>query len=424
MKRLNYFAYIYVSIAGLFVCSVNAQTVYRTEVLTNQIKSLQVKVAGELISEPFIELGGERAIEINFDALNHSQGRFAYSVVHCDADWRQSSLFPIEYMDGFQGLPIEDYAQAMNTTTHYTNYRLYLPNDNVRFKASGNYAVQVYDEDNPERILFTACFGVYEPLVGIQAQVSTNTDISFNKAHQQVSFMIDNKNLNVRYPQNDLKVFVMQNNRMDNATSGLQPSSIADKRQRYEHLPSLIFEAGNEYRRIEFLTHRYNGMGIAHVAFFNPYYHADVQPESSRARTGYLYDQDQNGRFFINCSGCQDPDTEADYFIVHFTCVSERLDGEVYLLGDIFQNRLCEESRMDYNEAAGQYEKVVLLKQGLYNYLYVCLPPGETKALTLPLEGDFFQTENEYTILVYYHPIEARYDRLVGKLRVRGEGDN
>ena len=76
---------------------VNAQAKFFTDVNSKQIKTLQVKVAGELISEPYIALGGEEQIEINFDGLGSGYTRYAYNVVHCNADWTQSQLNPIEY---------------------------------------------------------------------------------------------------------------------------------------------------------------------------------------------------------------------------------------------------------------------------------------------------------------------------------------
>jgi hypothetical protein len=397
-----------------------AQTVYETKVYSNQINSLRVEVVGELISEPFIELNSDKMLEVNFDVLNHSQGRYTYSIIHCDADWQKSNLSPIEYMDGFQRMTIDDFAQAITTTTHYTNYRLFLPNDNIRFKVSGNYVIQVYSEDAPERILLSARFGIYEPLVGISASVSSNTDISFNQGHQQVSFQLNTQNLRVINPLSELKIFVSQNNRLDNTVTNLQPSIIANNRLTYEHIPSLIFEAGNEYRRTEFLTHRFTGMRIERIQYFNPYYHAEVTTDQSRARQTYQYDQDQNGRFFIRCLNCREPDNEADYYIVHFAYSSPMIpNGNIYLCGNMFQNRFDENSRMEYNRETGQYEKAVLLKQGLYNYHYLFVPDGATKGQSSITEGNFFQTENEYTILVYYRPPGGRFDRLTGKTTIR-----
>ena len=417
MKKSGLIGFVFIFFVRNFLFS---QTVYETKVYSNQIKSLRVEVVGELISEPFIELNGKEMLEVNFDVLNHSQGRYAYSIIHCDADWTKSVLTPIEYMDGFQRMPIDDHKQAMTTTTHYTNYRLLLPNENIRFKASGNYVIQVYNEDTPEQIMFSARFGVFEPLIGISATISSNTDISFNQGHQQVSFQLNTQNLRIAYPQSELKIFVSQNNRLDNVVTNLQPTIVANNRLIYEHIPSLIFEAGNEYRRIEFLTHRFNGMRIERIQYFNPYYHAEVLVDRSRARQTYQYDQDQNGRFFIRCLSCQTPDNEADYYIVHFAYSSQPIpNGNIYLCGNLFQNQLDENSRMNYNRETGQYEKSVLLKQGHYNYQYLFVPNGETKGQLSITEGNYFQTENEYTILVYYRPMGGRYDRLAGKATIR-----
>ena len=416
-KKTGYIA----SLLAVFTVNLlYAQTIYETKVYSNQLKSLRIEVLGELISEPFIALNGDKMLEVNFDVLNHTQGRYAYSITHCDADWTKSNLAPIEYMDGFQQMTIDDYAQSIATITPYTNFRLLLPNDNIRFKVSGNYVIEVYEEGIPDKRLFSARFGVYEPLVGIDVTVSSQTDVAFNQGYQQVGFQLNTQKLPIAFPQTELKIFVSQNNRLDNIATNLQPSLIVNNRLTYEHIRNLIFEAGNEYRRIEFLDNRYNGMGIKQIQYFNPYYHAEVMTDQNRARLSYQYDQDQNGRFFIRCLNCQDPDIESDYFIVHFSLASPMLVGEnLYLLGDFLQNRIDESSRMDYNRETGQYEKAVLLKQGHYNYQYLGIPDGETRGNLATTEGNFFQTENEYTIVVYYRPMGGRFDRLIGKTTIR-----
>ena len=400
----------------------NAQTAHRTQIHNKQIKTLQVRVADEQISNPYIMLNGDRQIEINFDALGDGYTRYTYKVVHCNADWTPSQLNPIEYLNGFQGMPIEDFANAIGTTTQYANYRLFLPNDDIQFKVSGNYAVQVYREDAPEQILFTACFSVAEPMIRIEAAVSSNTDIDTNQSHQQVSFALNHKNFPITYPQSDLKIFVYQNNRRDNFATGLQPMSITEDRITYTNNRNLIFPAGNEYRRMEFLSNKYNGMHVEGISFHNPYYNVTLMTDSRRDQLTYQYDQDQNGRIFIGCSSCEDPDTEADYYIVHFALACEPLlDGSVYLHSDLFNNVLDERSKMGYNFDTGQYEKAVLMKQGSYNYQYLFVPNGSTTGQTAPLEGDFYQTQNEYSIYVYYRPMGARYDRLIGVTTVRND---
>lgn len=416
MKRLN----LLILLVCIALTRVMAQPAYMTYVDNPQIKTLQVRGAGNPFSDPYIPLMSPRQIEINFDALNPGTGRYAYSVIHCNADWTKSVLSPIEYMSGFQGMTIDDFATSMGTTVQYTNYRLLLPNEDIQFKVSGNYAVLVYPEDNPGQPVLTACFSVVEPLVKIAATVSGNTDIDTNMTHQQVSFVVNNRNFPITYPQSDLNIWVYQNNRRDNAASNLQPMSILENQIAYTNNRNLIFEAGNEYRRMEFLSDAYNGMHVQSISFHRPYYHVELMTDYKRNDQSYQYDQDQDGRYFIRCSNCNDPDTEADYYIVHFTLAADQLpDGEVYLNGELVNNRFDSLSRMEYNPQSNRYEKSLLLKQGSYNYQYLFVPDGQTTGQTGPIAGNYYQAENEYSIYVYYHPMGARYDRLIGVTSVR-----
>lgn len=402
--------------AVLSLCSLLAQEPYQTRIFQpKHIKSLQIKQPEQLFSNPIITLGSGEQLLFSFDDMLSNHGRYAYSIIHCDADWKPSSLAPIEYLDGFQGLTIDDFANSMATTTSYTNYRLYLPNEDVQFKVSGNYVLRVYLEDNPDETVFTACFHVVEPQVQIAAYISGNTNIDTYQQHQQLGFAIQTKQFRIAYPQSDLRIRVTQNNRTDNAVTDIQPSSILSDKIVYENIQSLIFPAGNEYRRMEFLSNKYNGMRVESISFHRPFYHVTLLKDYPSAMGSYSYDEDQDGRFFVNCSGCSDPDTEADYYFVHFTlAMPEAKGGTVYLQGEAFDYLPLQDRQMYFNPDTREYEASVLLKQGNYNYQYLYKGANDSVGATLPIEGDFHQTENEYSIFVYYRPMGARFDRLVG----------
>lgn len=77
---------------------------------------------------------------------------------------------------------------------------------------------------------------------------------------------------------------------------------------------------------------------------------------------------------------------------------------------------------MDYNAELGRYEKLIPLKQGAYNYQYLTLPKGAVTpegfstvpASTATVEGNHYETVNEYLVLVYYRAPGDRHDRLLG----------
>ena len=105
--------------------------------------------------------------------------------------------------------------------------------------------------------------------------------------------------------------------------------------------------------------------------------------------------------------------------MVHFTLATGApVDGEIYIDGEFTRGRRDETTRMTYNAETRAYEKVMLLKQGAYNYRYLLQRPG-TKADAAPIEGNFYETRNEYQLRVYHRPQGARYDRLVGYSRCR-----
>ena len=68
---------------------------------------------------------------------------------------------------------------------------------------------------------------------------------------------------------------------------------------------------------------------------------------------------------------------------------------------------------MAYNFERGAYEVAIKLKQGFYNYKYVTVnDKNELEEGTI--SGDFYETENNFKVIVYYRDLGARYDRIVG----------
>ncbi len=133
-------------------------------------------------------------------------------------------------------------------------------------------------------------------------------------------------------------------------------------------------------------------------------------------RPNYLYDEDGNGLSVIRKEGSGDPETEADYAFVHFNLACDSLaDTDIHVCGQWNGYSLSPEHRMRYNNDTQEYETDIFLKQGYYNYLYLAVNgKNPQKGQTGPIEGNFFQTENNYSIYIYYRRTGDRYDRLVG----------
>lgn len=388
---------------------------YETRSFSDRFKTLRTQVEGRELFPPIIDLNTNEHITISFDEMTEEVSYLQYSLVHCNADWRPSALSDLEYLDGFNTNPIEEFDFSMATFAHYVHYSLTLPNEDVQFKVSGNYVLLVYPENEPERVLLQVCFSVYENNILVAPSVTSRTDIDYNREHQQVSVTLNANNYRIQNPYNELKVSVTQNGRRDNEVIVNRPLRIQGSQIFFDHDRNLIFEAGNEFRRFEMVATRYAGLGVANIYHFDPYYHVELTPVKPRSESSYLYDQTQNGRFVIRQSGASDSDTEADYFVVHFTLDSDPIPGgKIYIDGELTNHLYSPYNEMVYNPQTEQYEKTLLLKQGSYNYQYLFLPDGTRTATAAPVEGNYYQTVNEYLVKVYHRAPGERYDRLIG----------
>lgn len=387
-------------------------------IFSDRLKTLMVRVGDDLKASPVINLGEDEYVEISFDELSHDYRRMAYKVEHCEADWSLSDqLIESDFLDGFgDDLLIPSVEQSMNTTVLYTHYMFRLPNADVSLRMSGNYRVTIYDEDDEDEVpLAYAYFSVSEQQIMPAVDISTNTDRDWNSSHQQVSMSVNfSKVGNVNNPAKQFKACVVQNDRWNSAVwpvaTSVLPSSLL-----WEHCADLIFSAGNEYRKVELLDVNVPTMGVDYIRRINPYYHFFLYADSPRKN--YVYDEDQDGAFVIRSTG-SNVSAESDYVMVHFQLkMPERKDGKIVVDGRWRCKDLHPETyEMVYDEPTQSYMASLLMKQGYYNYMYMFEPAGSRAGefLTEPVEGNFYQTENKYSVYIYYREFGARTDRLIG----------
>lgn len=381
---------------------------------STSIRSMQMVLNDEWRQPPVMRLHSDDVLQFSFDEMSHTYHRYIYRITHCRADWEPTELFDIDFLDGFNGKPIEDWENSVNTTMLYTNYTFTLPNEDVSLKLSGNYIVEIIDdEDGDETPVAEFRFSVVEPRVALSASASGNTEVDMNGSHQQLSFTVHHPKYNISNPAEEIITVVYQNRRSDNAVVDAKPAYITGSTLQYVHDRRLIFDGGNEYRRFELTDPRVVSMGVEQVSYFEPYYHADLYAD--KPYSFHRNNRDENGRCFVNTLEGYGTAIEADYVFVHFTLdAPRRSGGNYYLLGDFCYNRFDDSNRLEYDSRDNCYKVTKLLKLGLYNYSYVWVPDGSHKVQTMPAEGSFYETENEYLILVYHRTFGSRYDKLIG----------
>lgn len=408
------------SVFAMATLSSQAQDlVYKTCPKISEIKTLQTLVDGDNMGLPVIDVKQNQSVVISFDYLSDEQPWLSYSLVHCDAEWRFDGLNEAEFVYGFFPVRITDVEPSFNTIIPYYHHKLNIPNEDISLKASGNYAVLIHPEDDLDRVVAVATFSVSEQQAFVSGHVDVNTDIDFRQTHQQLSLSLSwNQNvLPFVNPATDLLLTVRQNRRDETRRCLSSPTIINAGNATYEHKRDLIFEAGNNYRRFEFTDVRYAVLGVSSVVYEPPYYKALLYADQPRAHGSYLYDKDQKGRYVIHALNTDDENIEAEYFKACFMLKApSSLDGcAIFLQGDFTYGEYTDDFRLEYDAQDDAYYKEVLLKQGAYNYQYVV---GNSPSA---IEGNYYETPNEYDIYVYYRPSGARYDRLLGSFLLKNE---
>ena len=387
-------------------------TVARTIIHQPQLKSLQVVVNDQWLSPAVMRLGSGDVLNIAFDELSHDYHRYIYKVEHCEADWSPSqSLFESDWLEGFNGNPIDSYEPSVNTTVPYTHYAFCIPNEQMRLKMSGNYRIHIYDDTDDQQEVITIDFRVTEESMPLLLSASTNTDIDANATHQQVSLALGYGSYRVISPADQIVIVVTQNDRDDSRRTDIRPTVVKPDGLEWNHCRQLIFEAGNEYHKYEVLDVSHATMGIDQIIWNGERYEA--YPFIAEPRPNYLYDEDANGAFYIRNSDNWESVTTCDYVWVNYRLKCPELpQGQIRIDGRWTTDADSTPYLMDYNSQTGMYEARILQKQGYYSYQYLWqLPDGSLR--TAPSEGNFYQTENSYEAYAYFRETGGTTWRLV-----------
>ena len=388
-----------------------AQFVYSN---ADVVRSPRMELNGQWNAVPVMVLGSDDVMQFSFDEMSHAYHRFLYRITHCNSDWTSSGLHDIDFLEGFNDVPVEEWENSINTTNLYTHYTFSLPNEDVSLLLSGNYKVEVIDDEaDSETPVAEFRFSVVEPRVSISASVSGDTDLSFNEGEQQLSFVVGCPGYSIASPSSDIIPVVYQNRRFDNAVIGMKPTYITGNSLEYVHNKELIFKAGNEYRRFELTDPSSPSLNVEEVSVYGDEYHALLYIDRPRVtHSNYI---DENGSYFVRTLEGYGSNIEADYAYVHFALDAPYdSGGDYYLFGDFAGNAISPLTRLDYDVDEGYYHTTMLLKFGLYNYMYMWVPKGGGALSSSVAEGDFYNTENEYLIYIYHREFGARHDKLIG----------
>lgn len=365
----------------------------------------------ENTGNPILRLGNR--INLSFDDIIGDEADYYYTIEHYNFDWTPSQLSKNEYLEGFDNVRIMNFTNSLNTLQPYTHYELSIPNNNIKqLKVSGNYLLSVYNSNR--ELVFSRKFMVYEPIAQISAEIKRSRDLNFIDEKQVVNFSINSPDLLLKNPDQNVKVSLVQNYNLKLAISDLKPQYTIANELIYRYDTESSFWGGNEFLQFDNKEIRVTTSDISSVELGDLYHHF-LFLDFTRNSQSYTYNPDINGGFVVRNIQAQNSDVEADYVWIHFRLKNYDIieNGDIHLYGGFNNFELNKSTMLTYNEETGYYEGARLFKQGYYNYKYVLLNQ-DGSIDDGSISGNFDETENVYTIMVYYHPPGARYDRLIG----------
>lgn len=368
---------------------------------------------------PFFKLG--ESFQLQFDDLYSDEADYYYTITQYNYDWSApTNLSKAEYLNGMDNQRIITYENSFNTLQLYSHYRQVFPNKFNQITKSGNYLFTVLNDEN--EIVFSRRVIIYEEEVSVGLLVRRSRDFEGLEGKQNIEMSINYGDRILQNPIQNVKVTLFQNGNWKTSISNLKPQYTLGSELIYRYNKETQFWGGNEGYTIDNKIIRATNNTVARVTSGDNIYNTYLYTNTPRKNQPYTYFPDINGNFFVQNANSSNSGIEADYSWVYFALdAPEFLEGNVYVSGMFNNYSLTDDYKMELNKKTGLYEKALLIKQGFTNYQYILTDKKGNIDFKNAIDGNYFQTENNYTAIVYYKGNNDRYDRVIGIANTNSE---
>ena len=388
-------------------------------IYNERIASAHLRSHGSEFADAVISTLPTSKLQLRFDDLGEDYRDYVFELVHCDINWNPVNTDSRIFFEGLVNNLIEEVEFSSGTKAAFAHYQILLPGEGQRFLRSGNYLIHIRDEESGQYVL-TRRFAVVRAAVTSLCEAGRPGDVSTADYRQQLQFEIADPK-SVIADISKLQPVIIKNASWEILCGDMKPSFVSNGIIHFDNLDMCTFDGGNEYRSFNMLEYKNLSMNIVRTEFlpggFKEFW---LETDKARSHLRYTFIEDRNGKMHFGEYSNSILPTELDYVYVNFTLSPgmPMLDQNIYLFGELTNYRLDEKYKMNYDAGNDVYRLRSYLKQGHYNYQYVVkslYSEGPDEAM---IEGSYFETGNDYTVLIYYSNVFEGYDELLGICRI------
>jgi hypothetical protein len=375
-----------------------------------QIRTIQLYRGDDERRLPVVALDDETSLTLEFDLMKEQGRPLSIYFEHADRRWRRD-LTSNQILESFQNDRLLDYRPSRNTDVPYVHYRYRFPNEEIRFRISGNYILRVTERGRRDSVLFEQPFFVTEKQGRLQLEAEALTIPG-----QQVPSLRPK----ARYlPPSDIQgdplghaVCFVRNGRLADTRCEDQPLLVRQPELEFELERDRAYAPTTAGFGLDLSTLRPAGR-IAEVKRTTVPLEVLLDPDYARFGEPTV-GPNVNGQTIVRSAltGRADPAFSAQYVETTFAFVP--LDEQPYnsplvVAGSFSQMDPDHGTKMTWNAARGRYEGTVLLKQGKYQYFYSTSDPAFAKQI----QETQRRITGTYTAFVYYQDAQYNTDRLL-----------
>mgnify|MGYP000044066670 CR=1 FL=1 len=421
-KRISTFFLINIFLVLTYFATAQvADSIYK-----RNIKTVQLYNYGNQLSLPILNISTSDQVELHFDDLDGDVKYYYYTFQLCDKDWAPVNISQFDYLKGFTQMRINNYRFSSISFTKYTHYQAIIPDKNSYPTISGNYLLKVFLDGDTSKVAFTKRLLVVDSKSSISARITQPFSPQYFRTHQRLEFSVNVKGLNAFSAAQQVKVVVLQNCRWDNAVTNIAPTFVRGNALEYNSENNLIFPGGKEWRWLDLRDFHLQTDRVQKAEYNKSATEIFVRTDHARSGERYIYYRDINGMYIIETTQSINPFWQSDYATVYFSFLPQDSiaypDKNIYLFGQLTNYAFTDSTKMKFNQQKGVYETHLFLKQGYYSYTFITADKNNF-ADREEVDGNYYETENTYTILVYYKSFNDRTDQLIGAATIDSRTD-